>query len=167
MKINLHNFKFMEVLEVKRKVVAAALEQLEELYQDLKESADMKLNAAGTDEDDTVSAGSFGSGDSGNEDMSKESGTAIMKEAEAIKEVIQVFKNYRFEKIHQEIGLLSMVITDKGNFFITRAVKSVSVDGQKYFLMATDAPIYTEMEGKKKGESFTFNNNTFKIKDLY
>lgn len=156
----------MNKLELKKAIAEAATNQLEELLFELKETAQMKLQASGED-DDSIVSGSFGSGDSGNEDMSKEAAAIILAEAENVKVNIQAFKNFRFEKEHNSVSLLSLLETDKGNFFISRAVKPVTLNGTRYFLLATSAPIYEAMQGKKKGESYTFNNITYTIKDLY
>ena len=40
------------------------------------------------------------------------------------------------------------------------------VDGKKIFYLATDAPIYEVMAGKKKGETFEFRNISYTIEDL-
>lgn len=156
----------MDKLELKQKIVNAALEQLTELHTELMEEAELKLHVAADTEDGVVS-GSFGSGDSGTEDMSKETAFLRKEEAYKIEQVINLFKNYRFEKEHEVVEPLAVVETNKGNFFISRAVKDVTIDGVKYHLLATDAPIYSVLEGKKKGDKFKFNNINFEIKDLY
>ena len=156
----------MDKLELKRKVIEKALEQVKSTLKGIEETAKMKMSA-GASSGSSVTQGSFGSGDTGIEDMSKEVAAMNMKEAEHLKKVIDTFENYKFEQEHEKAGPLAMVVTNKGNFFITYAVNNVKINGETYFMLATNAPIYNEMKGKKKGDKFSFNGNTFEIKDVF
>ena len=50
-----------------------------------------------------------------------------------------------------------MVITDKSIFFLGAALGQLNVNGTMIFAISGNAPICKAMEGKKKGDSFTFN----------
>jgi hypothetical protein len=41
------------------------------------------------------------------------------------------------------------------------------VEGDTYFVISKDVPIYKAMEGLKKGDSFEFNNMKFEIEDVF
>lgn len=155
----------MEKLKEKQEVIDQAVAQLENTITGLKDAANMKINA-GEASGTSVTQGSFGSGDSGNENMSKEIASMTLKEVTHLEKVLDTFKKYQFTEPHHVIGPLSLVKTNAGNFFITYAIKNVNVNGTTYFMLATDAPIYKVMEGKTKGDSFEFNGKTFEIKEV-
>lgn len=153
-----------EKLNLKKQIIEKSLVQLRELHSELIEEFEMKAHASDS-ADDGVVAGSFGS-DSGMEDMSKETAMVRKEEAEQVKATIKLFENYKFEKEHEEIEPLALVKTNKGYFFITKAVKDVVIDGVKYHMMATDAPIYNCLEGKRRGDKIMFNNMEFECLDV-
>ena len=51
-----------------------------------------------------------------------------------------------------------VVATADGNF---------KFDGKDFISISTKAPIYQCMMGKKKGDMCSFNNNNFKIEEIY
>lgn len=155
----------MNKMELKQEIVNAALAYLKELHGELIEEAELKLHTAG--EEDGIVSGSIGSGDMGTEDMSKETAFLRKEEAYRIEQIINFFQNCRFEKAHDVVEPLAVVMTNRGNFFVSRAVKDVTVDGKKYHLLAQDAPIYSALVDKKKGDKFKFNNLEFEIQDLF
>lgn len=155
----------MDKLKEKQEVIEKAIEQVKETLVGLKQSADMKINA-GEASGASVTQGSFGSGDSGIEDMAKEMAAITLQEVEHLENVLKTFESYKFTNQHKTVGPLALVKTDKGMFFITYAVKNVKHNGQTYFMLATDAPIYKNMKDKKEGDTFEFNGNTFKIKEV-
>lgn len=68
---------------------------------------------------------------------------------------------------NNSIKLGSVVKTDKMNYFISISLGKVQVNGDSFIAISTDAPVYQEMAGKKKGETFTFRNDTVKITDVF
>jgi hypothetical protein len=61
----------------------------------------------------------------------------------------------------------SVVETDGGTYFISTSLGQVKVEGKIIFAVSALAPVYKAFEGKKIGDSFTFRDKTFKIKDIY
>lgn len=61
----------------------------------------------------------------------------------------------------------AVVVTDQRIFFISTSIEQVEVNGQSVFGISLKAPIYGNMKGKKKGESFSFGGVNYKILDLY
>ncbi|MBA4155726.1 MAG: hypothetical protein C0512_15440, partial [Flavobacterium sp.] len=51
-----------------------------------------------------------------------------------------------------------VIATADGNF---------KFDGKDFLSISTKAPIYQCMMGKKKGDMCSFNNNDFKIEEIY
>src|SRR5690606_36071045 len=69
---------------------------------------------------------------------------------------------------HTVVGNGSLVETEKNFFYITVALGKLDIDDNKnYYSISTDAPIYEYLKGKKSGDSFTFNNLTYNIVNVY
>lgn len=70
-------------------------------------------------------------------------------------------------KENDSVALGSVVITDKFRYFIGISLGKIELDGEVFFAISTNSPIYQAMAGKKKGESFTFRNQKYTIKDVF
>jgi transcription elongation GreA/GreB family factor len=69
------------------------------------------------------------------------------------------------EPLHDVVTFGSIVTTDKKISFVS--VENFQVDEMKLLGLSIDAPMYQAMEGKKDGESFSFQRNEYLIKDIY
>lgn len=61
----------------------------------------------------------------------------------------------------------AVVVTDKRIFFIAVSSEEIEVEGEKIFGMSEKAPLYAQMRGLKKGDTFQFNNTHYTIEDIY
>ncbi|TDG36350.1 hypothetical protein EZJ43_07440 [Pedobacter changchengzhani] len=61
----------------------------------------------------------------------------------------------------------AVVVTDQITFFISVSSEKVEVDGEVFFGISTNAPIYASMKDLKKGSSFQYNETKYVIEDLY
>lgn len=61
----------------------------------------------------------------------------------------------------------AIIITNKQKMFISIGLGKVEIDSDVVYAISPAVPIYKVMEGKKAGEEFTFNNNTFKIEQIF
>ncbi|MFV8225895.1 transcription elongation factor [Christiangramia aquimixticola] len=67
----------------------------------------------------------------------------------------------------EAIDFGSIVETSENYYFISAALgKVVLDDGSSVYAISTDAPIYQDMKGKKAGDTFSFNDKEFKIKNV-
>jgi hypothetical protein len=64
-----------------------------------------------------------------------------------------------------EVG--AIVTTDQFVFVIGIATIPFHVKDQQYVGISTDAPIYTFMKGKIKGDNFQYGNNHYKIVSIF
>jgi transcription elongation GreA/GreB family factor len=80
---------------------------------------------------------------------------------------MNILKNLDSERIRTEVDPGTVVVTDRRVFYICVSIEEVIADGQPIFGISTQAPLYQMMVGKKVGESFSFNNTTYQILDLY
>ncbi|OAB28826.1 hypothetical protein SAMN05444395_102467 [Flavobacterium fryxellicola] len=69
------------------------------------------------------------------------------------------------ENTHISSG--AVVITDQLIFFIGISSEKIEIDGNEIISISTKAPIYASMKGLKKGETFTYNEMSYEIKDIY
>jgi transcription elongation GreA/GreB family factor len=108
------------------------------------------------------------SGQSDNEDGGKgemlneiEKYAGYIETSERTKEQL---KRIDVSQEHTVIGSGSLVETEKNFFFITVALGKLDLDDNKnYYSISTDAPIYEHLKGRKAGDSFSFNNMSYKI----
>jgi hypothetical protein len=104
---------------------------------------------------------------------------------ESFREQCQIDRDM-FAKQHQEaLGLLntlhkinagkendlilpgSVVITDIQNIFVAVSIGNIKSSGKDFFAVSTLSPIYKAMSGKRKGDSFSFRDKTYKITDTF
>lgn len=71
------------------------------------------------------------------------------------------------DEVLDQVRFGSVVCTDKGTYMICTGLGKVDCDGQAVFAISMAAPIYNAMEGKKVGNTFSFNGITQKIKAIY
>ncbi|CAN5226743.1 hypothetical protein BH09BAC1_BH09BAC1_05880 [soil metagenome] len=60
----------------------------------------------------------------------------------------------------------ALVMTDKTNLLVGVSIGKVIVEGKTVFTISTDSPLYQAMEGKKKGETFSFRDQSQKVIDV-
>jgi len=60
----------------------------------------------------------------------------------------------------------SLVITNRGNYFISIGIGKVKIKDEVYFCISLNSPIGMQMRGKKAGEEITFNSNKIIIKNI-
>lgn len=68
---------------------------------------------------------------------------------------------------HDSVHMGSVVVTDRRTFFISVSLEEFEVNGEKIFGISTKAPLYAEMRGKLKGDSFEYNGTKYQIEDIY
>lgn len=60
----------------------------------------------------------------------------------------------------------SLVITDRGLFFLAISVGSVEVDGEGYLVISPASPLGKQLIGARRDETINFNNQTYRVKEL-
>lgn len=61
----------------------------------------------------------------------------------------------------------AIVMTDRLNFYISIPTDKIVIDDKSFIGISVKSPIYMEMKGCKKGDSFKFNETGYSILDLY
>ncbi len=60
----------------------------------------------------------------------------------------------------------AVVITSKQKIFVSVGMGKVELDGDIYYAVSPQVPIFQAMRGKKAGDTFTFNGQTIEIIDV-
>ncbi len=68
---------------------------------------------------------------------------------------------------HDYVQLGSVVVTDKDIFFVSASIERFDVNSVSMFGLSTKAPLYQAMKGKKKGDSFTYRDMVYTIKEIF
>ncbi|SFD70032.1 3-oxoacyl-ACP synthase [Spirosoma endophyticum] len=82
--------------------------------------------------------------------------------AEAMK-LNQELSRLNIDKPYDSIQPGSLVITNRGAFFISISAGKLTFEGNDYFAVSAASPIATVLAGKKIGDSATFNKLTYQI----
>jgi transcription elongation GreA/GreB family factor len=70
------------------------------------------------------------------------------------------------DRTYTSIEFGSLVITDKGNYFISIGIGKIEIDNEPVFAISLASPIGQQMKGKQKGDFVTFNGNQLQIIDI-
>ena len=70
-------------------------------------------------------------------------------------------------KLHQMIGLGSLVETNNGLFYIAVSLGEIKLNDKKIFVISTESPLGKLLFGKKKGEEIILNNTKQIIQNLW
>jgi transcription elongation GreA/GreB family factor len=70
------------------------------------------------------------------------------------------------EHSSKSIGLGSVVLTTKTNYFISISAGELKTDNKTFYAISPSTPIGLLLLGKSVGDSITFRNNTFEIKEI-
>jgi transcription elongation GreA/GreB family factor len=83
-----------------------------------------------------------------------------LAEAERLKHAL---KQININKKNSAAELGSLVITNKGNYFLSIGIGKLEIEGQIYFALSAGSPLGELLIGKTEGSSFSFNNQDFEV----
>lgn len=70
-------------------------------------------------------------------------------------------------KIYSEAGLGSLVLTNKGNYFLSVGLGKIILDDIIYYSISMASPVGKLFYGKRIGERISFNGFEYEIVDLF
>jgi hypothetical protein len=70
------------------------------------------------------------------------------------------------DKVCTEIEFGALVLTNIQNMFISIGLGKVQAGDETFYAISPAVPVFRAMEGKKEGETFSFNNISFTIKRI-
>lgn len=156
----------MTCLAFKKKIKEEVIKHLEETIKELREEVSVMLKGDGSTDEGGFSGNSGDySAQSANNYLSEQASIRRV-EADNYQQVVNTFKGYQFSEEHKRVEMLSLLKTNRGVFFISRAIKPLIVEGTQVFCLATDAPVYKMMSEKQKGDRFEFRDIEYVIEDL-
>lgn len=81
----------------------------------------------------------------------------------SIKLLKETLQKVDIENTSEKIRLGSLVITNKGNYFLAISMGKVSIEKTPYFVVSVVSPIGKLLLGKQKGDAFNFNGMQYQI----
>lgn len=150
----------MDKLVQKRKIVESCIQSLENSAQDVRNTIDEIIQIAADYEGDHDMFDPF------KDDMMKKKDLHVEKLQKYLDD-IKLMHKLDPKRLCEQVEFGAVVITDKQKMFIAAALGKITIDNETYYAISTQVPVFKAMQGLKKGEMFTINNNQFKIIDLF
>lgn len=85
---------------------------------------------------------------------------------EVFADQLAAFNSIKLDKKYSKVSYGSMVQTSEVIFFLSTATGPLKIDGHSVFAISGEAPIAKTMIGKQVGDTFSFNNKSFTIKEI-
>jgi len=79
----------------------------------------------------------------------------------------ELFSRVIIDTSSEVARLGSVVVTDKGTYFLAISVGLVKIKEKTYYAISPSSPVGKALLGKKEGELFVFNENNIKIIDIF
>ena len=83
-----------------------------------------------------------------------------------IEKLISILPKIEIRTTSDYIRLGSLVYTEKFTYFISLCTGLTKLDDEEYVCISLNSPIGTQLIGKRTGDTFVFNNETFAILDI-
>ncbi len=87
----------------------------------------------------------------------------LHKQLAEAKTIVAELERIDAEVVHTQIGLGSLVKTDKTTFLLAAGLGKVDFEGTSYFVVSTKAPIAAQFLGKTAGEKVSMNGTMYAI----
>lgn len=88
------------------------------------------------------------------------------KQLQEVEKLQQLIRKIDINSKADYARLGSLVYTNQATYFISISIGAVTVGKSTYLCVAFNSPIGQLLSGKKKGDTFTFNDKTFTIKSV-
>ncbi|MCB9232951.1 MAG: 3-oxoacyl-ACP synthase [Bacteroidia bacterium] len=145
-KLELHQYCLKQINE--------SLSALRQSMEDAQEAANSEEKSSAGDKYETGRAMA---------QLEHEKAASQLGETEKMARVVELIDP---EKSTTEIKVGSLVVTDKGKFYISIPIGKIQLESGLYFAVSSVSPIGDLLRGKKAGESIKLNGNTFKILEV-
>lgn len=77
--------------------------------------------------------------------------------------VLTTLQRIPTEKQNETVEFGAIVTTNKQKLFVSVGMGKIELDGETYFAISPNVPIYNALKGKSAGDSVKFNNMDFNI----
>lgn len=140
---------YKKVQEAQREIILHAGKALENLDQDASEYEQ---------EDDLY--------DPTKSEMRKQKDLLAEQYKKAVKED-EVLQRMDTSRISEQVEFGAVVVTNKYIMFISIGIGKLFLGESTYYAVSTSVPVYEKIKGLKKGDTFQFNGQDFKIMDIF
>jgi len=153
----------MKKLEFKQKVLEAARQKQQDLINDFKSRINEIKNSEVMVNEDQLDYDQQGADDAGNEMIDQ-----LADQLNFAVEEMNILNKMRIDdEPLDEVAIGAVVRTNISTFFPSVSIERFEVDGQPLFGLSEKAPLYQTMKGKKEGDSFEYNNQVYKVLEVY
>jgi len=150
----------MEKKAVKKNIIKSCIELLERNIKTSKDRIQEIIQTANDYEGDHDMFDPF------KEDMMKKKDLQV-KQMNKFLEDLKLVKKVDPERISEKVEFGAVIITDKQKMFVSAALGKITVDNESVYAISTQVPVYNAMKDLKIGDTFSINNNSFTIKDVF
>jgi len=150
----------MEKKAVKKNIIKSCIELLERNIKTSKDRIQEIIQTANDYEGDHDMFDPF------KEDMMKKKDLQV-KQMNKFLEDLKLVRKADPERISDKVEFGAVIITDKQKMFVSAALGKITVDNESVYAISTQVPVYNAMKDLKIGDTFSINNNSFTIKDVF
>lgn len=150
----------MDKKAIKNKIIKSCIDILEENIQSCKSRIQEIIQTANDYEGDHDMFDPF------KEEMMKKKDLQV-KQMEKFLEDLKLVKKVDPGKISDKVEFGAVIITNQQKMFVSAALGKISVDGESFYAISTQVPVFKAMRDLKAGDTFQINDNSFTIKDIF
>jgi transcription elongation GreA/GreB family factor len=77
--------------------------------------------------------------------------------------VLTTLQRIPADKKNDQVEFGAIVTTNKQKLFVSAGLGKIELDGEIYFAISPNVPIYNALKGRAAGEKVTFNNMEFEL----
>ena len=147
----------------KHRIIDACIEKQQRLFTDFRDRIETLLEPSGLGNEEE-----FDNNELSQMSQKTDEVVALNNELRFSLQELETLEQLKKE-IHEQLEVLpgAVVVTNDETFFVSVSTENFEVDGKKFIGVSAQSPFYHAMKGKKKGDSFSFNQRSYRITDLY
>ncbi len=88
------------------------------------------------------------------------------KQLDKAKIVINTLQKINVEKDLTEVEFGALVITNKQKLFVSAGLGKIEIEGDVYYAISPQVPIFNALKGKRTGDEVVFNGVTLIVKNV-
>ena len=151
-----------EKIAQKRRIIETCLEQKVRLYQELRGARRQSVQDLAEPEE----LGLVGQLESVREELFGEINQGS-PQLDALAGEIERLEGLPREEIYRQVQLGAVVRTDQFNFLVAVSQSLFRVEGEAFLGVSTESPLFGAAGGLAQGDSFTLQNRTYQINEVF
>lgn len=77
--------------------------------------------------------------------------------------VLTTLRKIPLDKVNEQVEFGALVTTNRQKLFVSAGLGKIELDGEIYYAISPNVPVFNALKGKKKGDSVHFNGMEFII----